>query len=187
MLSLAAIALAAASVATTPAASAATTPALTTPTLTSSTPWWEKITVTYDGNGSHRACNYETSLAYAQTQEACDMGSAKAEAAKAAASNAGVQTKITFERRFTPGSPPELDALQPGDTLIGGLMMLVAISEDGSVRACSVIAESGDDKPSYGCDQVRAERFQASLGSTQKDSRVGFLTVLVYGHEEEVV
>ena len=84
--------------------------AATTPTLTSNTPWWEKITVTYDGNGSHRACNYETSLAYAQTQEACDMGSARAEAAKAAASNAGVQTKITFERRFTPGTPPELDA-----------------------------------------------------------------------------
>ena len=182
MLSFAAIALAAASAATATAA-----PAATTPTLTSNAPWWEKITVTYDGNGSHRACNYETSLAYAQTQEACDMGSAKAEAAKAAASNAGVQTKITFERRFTPGSPPELDALQPGDTLIGGLMMLVAISEDGSVRACSVIAESGDDKPSYGCDQVRAERFQASIGSAPKDSRVGFLTILVYGHEEEVV
>jgi hypothetical protein len=174
VLSFAAIALAAAS-------------AATTPTLTSNTPWWEKITVTYDGNGSHRACNYETSLAYAQTQEACDMGSARTEAAKAAASNAGVQTKITFERRFTPGTPPELDSLEPGDTLIGGLMMLVAIGEDGAVRACSVIAESGDDKPSYGCEQVRAERFQASIGPAPKDSRVGFLTVLVYGHEEEVV
>jgi hypothetical protein len=174
VLSFAAIALAAASTAT-------------TPTLTSNTPWWEKITVTYDGNGSHRACNYETSLAYAQTQEACDVGSARADTDKAAASNAGVQTKITFERRFTPGAPPELDSLQPGDTLIGGLMMLVAIGEDGGVRACSVIAESGDDKPSYGCEQVRAERFQASIGSAPKDSRVGFLTVLVYGHEEEVV
>ena len=59
--------------------------------------------------------------------------------------------------------------------------------EDGGVRACSVIAESGDDKPSYGCEQVRAERFQASIGHARKDSRVGFLTVLVYGHEEEVV
>ena len=184
MLSFAAIAMAAASAATSPVL---TTPAVTTPTLTSNTPWWEKITVTYDGNGSHRACNYETSLAYAQTEEACDMHSKPAEAAKAAASNAGVQTKITFERRFTPGTPPELDALQPGDTLIGGLMMLVAIGEDGAVRACSVIAESGDDKPSYGCEQVRAERFQASIGSKPKDSRVGFLTVLVYGHEEEVV
>ena len=174
MLSFAAIALAAAS-------------AATTPTLTSNTPWWEKITVTYDGNGSHRACNYETSLAYAQTKEACDLGSARADAAKAAASNAGVQTKITFERRFTPGTLPKLDSLQPGDTLIGGLMMLVAIGEDGAVRACSVIAESGEDKPSYGCEQVRAERFQASIGPAPKDSRVGFLTVLVYGHEEEVV
>jgi hypothetical protein len=122
VLSFAAIALAAASTAI-------------TPTLTSNTPWWEKITVTYDGNGSHRACNYETSLAYAQTQEACEVGSARADADKAAASNAGVQTKITFERRFTPGTPPELDSLQPGDTLIGGLMMLVAIGEDGAVRA----------------------------------------------------
>ena len=174
VLSFAAIALAAASAATSPA-------------LTSNSPWWEKITVTYDGNGSHRSCNYETSLSYAQTDKPCDMSGGRAEAASAATSADGVQTKITFERRFTPGSPPDFEKLEPGDTLIGGLMMLVAIGDDGAVRGCSVIAQTGDSQPEYGCDEVRAERFQASAPVKAPNSRLGFLTVLVYGHEEELV
>ena len=48
------------------------------------------------------------------------------------------------------------------------------------------MAETGEAKPEYGCEQVRAERFQASLGGEQ-DSQLGTLTVLVYGHKEEVV
>lgn len=181
MLSFAAIALAAASAATTPAASAATTP-----TLMSNSPWWEKITVTYDGNGSHRSCNYETNLSYGDA-DACDLDSASASPAKPASGPAGVQTKITFERRFTPGAAPDLQSLEPGDTLIGGLMMMVSFGQDGAVRGCSVIAETGEDRPAYGCDQVRAERFKASARVAAQDSLLGFLTVLVYGHEEEVV
>lgn len=177
--SLAAIALAAASAATASAA-----PAATSPTLVSNSPWWEKVTVTYGDDGSHRSCNYESSLPLGG-EGAC--AEATASGSKAAKGMAGVQTKITFERRFTPGAMPASKALEPGDTLIGGLMMMVAFDEAGAVRGCSVLAETGEARPDYGCDQVRAERFQASVGGEAKDSRLGVLTVLVYGHEEEVV
>ena len=172
MLSFAAIALAAAS-------------AATTPTLVSNTPWWEKVTVTYGDDGSHRSCSYESSLPLGG-EEACDATSAPTKATKAM-SNAGVQTRITFERRFTPGAMPESKSLEPGDTLIGGLMMMVAFGENGEVRGCSVLAETGEARPDYGCDEVRAERFQASVGGASQNSQLGVLTVIVYGHEEEVV
>jgi hypothetical protein len=171
VLSFAAIALAAASAATTPA-------------LMSNSPWWEKVTVTYGDDGSHRECNYESSLAL-EGEGACDEVSGSA--VKVTKSAAGVQTKITFERRFTPGAMPASKALEPGDTFIGGLMMMVAFDRSGAVRGCSVLAETGEARPDYGCDQVRAERFQASVGGASKDSQLGVLTVLVYGHEEEVV
>ena len=171
MLSIAALALAAATAPT------------STDTL-STAPWWEKITVTYGDDGSHRSCNYETS--HALGTEACDAETTPVTEAKAAVSNGGVQTKITFERSFTPGAMPNLRDMEPGDKLIGGLVMMVAINRDGSVQGCSVVAETGEAKPEYGCEQVRAEKFQASLGAAQ-DSQLGTLTVLVYGHEEEVV
>ena len=170
MLSLAAIALAAASAATSPSSS-----------LMSNSPWWERITYTYDDNGSHRSCAYETNLT-AQPTEACDVSNAPAKEA-----GSGVMTKITFERRFTPGAPPEVEKLQPGDKLLGGLMMMVAFDENGAVRGCSVVAETGDAKPEYGCEQVRAEKFQASAAVGTPETKHGFLTVIVYGHEEELV
>ena len=173
MLSFAAIALAAAS-------------AATTPSLMSNSPWWEKVTVTYGDDGSHRSCSYESSLPLGG-EEACDATSSPAKATKATMSNAGVQTKITFERRFTPGAMPASKSLEPGDTLIGGLMMMVAFDEAGAVRGCSVLAETGEARPDYGCDEVRAERFQASVGGAAQKSQLGVLTVIVYGHEEEVV
>ena len=172
MLTIAALALAAAT-------------ATSSPDVLSTTPWWEKITITYGDDGSRRSCNYESSRALG-SKEACDGETARVTAAKASTSNGGVQTKITFERSFTPGAMPNIRDLEPGDALLGGLVMMVAIDRDGSVRGCSVVAETGEAKPEYGCDQVRAERFQASVGGTQ-DSQLGTLTVLVYGHEEEVV
>ena len=68
-----------------------------------------------------------------------------------------------------------------------GLMMMVAFDQNGAVRGCSVLAETGEARPDYGCDEVRAERFQASVGGAAQNSQLGVLTVLVYGHEEEVV
>ncbi len=172
MLSIAALALAAAT-------------ATSSPDVLSTGPWWEKITITYGDDGSRRSCNYESSRSLG-SREACDAETAQVTAANASTSNGGVQTRITFERSFTPGAMPNLREMEPGDALLGGLVMMVAIDRDGSVRGCSVVAETGEAKPEYGCDQVRAERFQASLGGGQ-DSQLGTLTVLVYGHKEEVV
>jgi hypothetical protein len=164
---------------------AAASPATSTDVL-STAPWWERITVTYGEDGSQRSCNYESSRSFGGA-EACgsddDQSAAKAPATRAA----GVQTRITFERRFTPGATPNAQSLEPGDALLGGLLMMVAIGRDGAVRGCSVVAETGEARPDYGCNEVRAERFQASVGGAAQDSQVGILTVLVYGHEEEVV
>ena len=164
---------------------AAASPATSTDVL-STAPWWERVTVTYGEDGSQRSCNYESSRSFGGA-EACDPDG-KPSAAKAPATRAaGVQTRITFERRFTPGATPSAQSLEPGDALLGGLLMMVAIGRDGAVRGCSVVAETGEARPDYGCDEVRAERFQASVGGAAQDSQVGILTVLVYGHEEEVV
>ena len=43
-------------------AAATTAVASSTDTLVSSSPWWEKVTVTMDGNGKPEGCRYETSL-----------------------------------------------------------------------------------------------------------------------------
>ena len=171
MLSFATIALAAASAATSPA-------------LMPTSPWWEKITVTYDGDGSQRSCAYETSLSRAP--EACEVENSPASPAKAGAGTPGVQTTITFERRFTPGAMPKFDRLEPGDTLLGGHVMRVAIDRSGAVSGCSVVAATGEARPAYDCDQVRAERFQASAGGAAQAPYTGFLTILVYGREEQI-
>ena len=173
MLSFASIALAAASAAASPAPM-------------STTSWWERITVTYDGAGLERSCDYETSFSRSGPQR-CEVETAPASMRKCPGGVAGVQTKITFERRFTPGAPRDLDSLKPGDTFLGGHVMMVAIGRDGSVSGCSIVAASGEARPAYGCEQVRAERFQASAGGAARESQVGFLTVFVYGHEEEIV
>lgn len=172
MLSIAAIALAAVS-----AASSAP--------LTATSPWWERITLTVSGDGSRQSCQYEMSLAGAP--RSCEADEMPTAARSAPAGRGGMQTKITFERRFTPGERPDAPSLQPGDTLLGGHVMRVAITGDGAVQGCQVVAASGEATPTYGCDDVRAERFQASAGAGGvQRARTGFLTVLVYGHQEQV-
>lgn len=167
MLSLAAVALAAAS-------------AASSPLLTSSSPWWEKIVVTTSGP-SQQSCRYESSLS-GNGAEACDAASARAAARRAA----GAYTSITFERRFSPGELPELRPLQAGDKLLGGQIMAVEIDSAGSVRACQVLAASGKLLPDYGCDEARAERFQASARGGKPDSHIGYFTILVYGHAGQI-
>ena len=174
MLSIAAIALAAAS-------------AGSSSPLVSTASWWERVTVTYDSEGEQRSCRYETSLSGGSP----DICAAKAEEGSAVESTGGIasgrQMQITFERRFTPDAAPSLDALNPGDTLLGGHIMKVAIDRDGAVRGCSVVAASEEASPDYGCDEVKAERFQASTGKTERNGRFGYVTVLVYGHKEDIV
>jgi hypothetical protein len=168
------------------AAAAATAAAATaTDTLVSSSPWWERVTVTMDGNGKPEACRYETSRKAAG--EACDVDSGPASIASKASSSKGEVTRITFERRFNPGSEPAKTNLQAGDTLLGGQIMALAIDSRGAVKGCRVVARSGEMQPQYSCDDATAEKFQASVGGAQTAERQGYMTILVYGHSEHMV
>ena len=156
-------------------------------TLVSAAPWWEKVTVTIGGDGKPEACRYETSLAAAK-DENCDVGSDQAALASKASADKGELTRITFERRFTPGEAPGKPKMQIGDTLLGGQVMALAIDGKGAVKNCRIVAASGDMRPEYGCDDASAEKFQASYGAGRKaPEREGYMTILVYGHSEHMV
>ena len=164
----------------------ATASASSSSTLVSNSPWWEKITVTMGGDGKPEACRYETSLKGADTAD-CDVDSTPAAMATNASESKGEVTQITFERRFDPGAAAPKPDMKPGDTLLGGQVLALAIDEAGKVRTCEVINMSGEVTPTYGCAEARAERFQASMGGATKSSREGFMTILVYGHAEHMV
>jgi hypothetical protein len=154
-------------------------------TLLSNSPWWEKITVTIAGNGKAQSCLYESSLKPASTS--CDVDASPATASDAHSSPAAKDefTRITFERRFTPGAAPAKAGLQAGDTLLGGQMLALAINPHGAVEGCKIVAKSGDVQPEYGCAEATAERFDAS--ATRGPERDGYMTILVYGHSEHMV
>jgi len=161
--------------------------ASTTSTLVSNAPWWERITVTLNGDGKPQACRYETSLKPADAQD-CDVASSPVATATKASETKGEVTRITFERRFDPGAVPAKPNLQAGDTLLGGEMMALAIDPKGSVKDCRVVSASGEMRPEYSCDDASAERFQASIGGARKEGeRDGYMTILVYGHSEHMV
>lgn len=151
------------------------------PALTSASPWWEKITYTMTGEGAQQSCVYQSSLAGARS---CD-GDEESSPVEAASGSAGSYTKITIERRFNPGQEPERASLQKGDTLLGGQVMAIAIDGAGAVRSCKVVAASGDLRPAYSCREARAERFDASARRNEQ-VRQAFMTILVYGHEENL-
>jgi hypothetical protein len=160
------------------AASAAA--ATTSPALDSSAPWWERVTVTVDGHGKPQGCKYESSLAGNPSQN-CDVEGNSAAVAKTG--NADELTRITFERRFSPGGP-DSGALQTGDTLLGRQVLALAIDAKGSVSGCKIVAESGDMTPDYGCKEAQGERFQSS--AAKAPAKQGYMTILVYGHAEHV-
>lgn len=164
----------------------ATTSADASDALVSSSAWWEKVTVTMDGDGTPEACLYESSLSPTKP-ESCDVDSSQASLARHANSSKGEVTRITFERRFNPGEAPKKPDLQIGDTLLGGQVMSLAIDHAGAVKNCEVVAASGAMRPEYNCDDAQAEKFQASVGSAQAEHRQGYMTILVYGHSEHMV
>jgi hypothetical protein len=169
-------------------ATAATASATSSDTLVSSAPWWEKVTVTLDGSGNPHGCTFESSLDPAKAQ-ACDVSNDSTSAAMADRSGAGSRdeyTKITFERRFSPGAQPKT-GLAPGETFLGGQMMALAIDAAGSVKDCKVVATSGSMTPEYGCADASAEKFQASAGHANAPAREAYMTILVYGHHEHMV
>lgn len=159
-----------------PAASTETSPALP-PT----TAWWEKITYTISGDGNQETCQFESSLAGGRTCE----GKEASSPIRAAGSSIGTYAKITIERRFTPDRPPRVN-LQPGDTLLGSQVMALAIDGTGRVRSCEVVGVSGDMRPSYGCEEARAERFAAGASEPAPQVRHAFMIIVAYGHEEQL-
>lgn len=168
--------------ATLAAAASASSPS----TLVSNAPWWEKITVTLGGDGNAEACRYETSLKPADTQD-CNVASSPAAMATKASESKGELTRITFERRFTPGAAPAKPELKAGDTLLGGQVLALAIDPKGAVKGCRIVASSGEMRPDYSCDDASAERFQASVGGAKPAQREGYMTIIVYGHSEHMV
>lgn len=172
-------ALAAAS-AITPAAFAATSASLST------TAWWERVTVTLTGDGKTQSCRYETSIARSGSKQCEVVGSDSSGAAQQVAARDEFAT-IIFERRFHPGALQQDDGgIQVGDTLLGRQVMALAIDSGGNVSGCKVVATSGDLTPEYGCEQAKAERFEAKAGQSQSPARQGYMTVLIYGHSEHV-
>jgi hypothetical protein len=158
-------------------------------TLTSSTPWWERVTVTVSDDGKAHSCRYETSLNPNQPQD-CTASDNQAALAKSSGGGGKDQyTAITFERRFTPGEKPTQAALQPGETFLGGQVMALGIDARGAVDQCRVIATSGAVTPQYSCDDAAAERFDASAGTARARTpeRAGYLMIVVYGHSEHAV
>jgi hypothetical protein len=143
--------------------------------------------VTISGDGKAQSCLYQSSLKPG-SQEACDAGMNEAASSQASsASSKGELTRITFERRFTPGAAPQQTAaLQTGDTLLGGQVMALGIGPRGEVKTCKVVAVTGEMQPSYGCSEASAERFNASVRSRAAE-RDGYMTIIVYGHSEHMV
>jgi hypothetical protein len=168
------------------AVTAAASTASSSDSLLSMAPWWEKVTVTITGDGHTRSCRYESSIDPSANQD-CDVSGPRATKVGASSGAKSELTRITFERRFSPGVEPASAKLEAGDTLLGGQVMALAIDAHGQVRKCEIVAASGDVKPDYGCAEATAERFDASVGGTARHAREGYMTILVYGHPEHMV
>jgi hypothetical protein len=151
--------------------------------LDASVPWWEKITVTVDDKGKQRSCHYEAS--YEEVGIAtCDEEMA-ASLPSGGRSTAGLVSKLTFERRFSPGGKPDNGNLRPGDELLGKKVIFLTLDAKGAIETCEVVATAGDAPGSYGCDDLRNEQFQAEP-SENSGPRQAFITVLAYGHMEQL-
>jgi len=154
------------------------------PSLYDSVPWWDKITMVMDSNGQEKACTYETSLSPSQSS-GCETEDSGASGKTAKTPN-GVVTKVTFERRFNPGERPEPGRLQPGDTLLGRQLIHLTIDGSGAVKSCRVVDVSGE-VPDYGCKEAQTETFALTPASVSSEAlQQGFMTILVYGHAEQV-
>lgn len=147
--------------------------------------WWERVTVTVNGEGQAQSCLYQTSQ-QPNHAKICDVMSSQAAMATGEKGAKDQYTRITFERRFTPGEAPTKTDLQPGETFLGGQVMALAINPAGTVNRCKVVATSGSVLPEYGCDEASAEHFQ-SVGGQQPAATRGYMMVLVYAHAEHVV
>lgn len=163
------------------AALAASTPS---PILESSVPWWERVTVTVDDKGNQQSCRYEASLSPAGAG-ACDEKMAASVRAGARGGASGSYSKVTFERRFSPGRQLDSGRLQPGDELLGRQVMHLTFSAEGAIDSCRVVAVTGDMMFQYDCGEARKEQFRAQANA-DPNARQAFMTVLAYGHSEQI-
>lgn len=150
-------------------------------------PWWEKLTVTMDGDGTPKSCEYQSST---KPEAAADCALVGADFGDKQSQDIGSSKdeylKLTFERRFSPGATaPAPPPLQTGDTLLGSEMMALAISPKGKVTGCKIVASTGDMPPDYSCDDASAEQF-ADSGKGAPGAREGFMSVRIYGHSESL-
>lgn len=171
------------------AAIAASTPAPATATeaiLDGSVPWFERITLTLDDKGAQKSCKYQYSLS-AKGAEDCDKEMAASVGPKQAKGQDGVYSKLTFERRFSPGGKLDTGKLPTGDKLLGQQVLFLTIDAKGGIGSCKVLATSGDLLPSYDCDTAKTEQFKIAASAPTDVPRQGFMTVTVYGHQEQIV
>lgn len=159
---------------------AAATPA---PILEASVPWWERITVTVDDKGKQQSCRYEASLSPAGAETCNEEMAASVSGGEPGPS--GRYSKLTFERRFSPGRKLDSGQLQPGDELLGRRVMFMTFNAKGAIETCHVVATSGEMSFQYDCDAARKEQFRAQPSATPS-SRQAFMTVLAYGHMEQI-
>ena len=152
--------------------------------LDSSVAWWERITVTVDDKGKQHSCHYEASLS-GEGVRVCDKAMA-ASIEAGSSGQAGVFSKVTFERRFSPGGQLDSGQLKPGDTLLGRQVMFLTFDGAGAVSSCKVVAVSGDAPPTYNCDEAKKEQFRALASADTGGARQAFLTILAYGHTEQI-
>ena len=155
------------------------------PLLESSTPWWERITVTVDDKGTQQSCKYQSSLSPTGA-EACDEEMAAGVQPRRAEGPTGLYSKLTFERRFSPDRKLGPVRLQAGDKLLGQQVMFLTIAPEGSIESCRVVGTSGDMLPAYGCEQAKTEQFRVQASAPSDAPRQAFMTILVYGHQEQI-
>jgi len=166
-------------------AASTSTPAPSSPTLDASVPWFERITVTLDDKGAQKSCRYQYSLSPTGAED-CDKEMAAGVAPKGAKAQDGVYSKLTFERRFSPGAKLDNGKLPTGDKLLGQQVMFLTIDATGEIGTCKVLATSGDLLPAYDCDQAKTEQFKVAASAPSKAPRQAFMTVTVYGHQEQI-
>jgi hypothetical protein len=154
--------------------------------LVSSSPWWEKVTVTIAGDGQPQSCRFESSLG-PQTAKDCQVQASQAALAKTSSGSKESYTRLTFERRFSPSWQPTANEAPLGDMLLGRQVMSLMIGAGGRVKGCQIVSVSGDTRPEYGCKEASAEKFQASASTTHAAPHQAYMTILVYGHQEHVV
>lgn len=165
------------------AALAASTPSLM---LEASVPWWERITVTVDDKGTQQSCKYQSSLS-ANGAETCDEAMAESVAPPAGTgATTGLYSTLTFERRFSPGEKLDSGRLQTGDKLLGQQVMFLTFDSAGSIESCRIVGVSGEMRPSYGCAEAKAEQFRVPARAPAGEPHQAFMTILVYGHQEQI-